>query len=1463
MAYRDRSLREDIKKNIIDVGLKGDITQGDKRRYAKVEKKPDPFITYPKKSKEPDIENLNDFQIAFINAYEKATARRKLPTKYTKKGLTDVAKLLSGNIFMKHKVLTDYKKEREGGEREYIEGYTDIATGILRGGEKFVQSASEFVLMPIDYTFDSNFITKFNKWMDKTNLIGEESETLPGGITQILAEYAIPASAATKVMKGAREWKKLKKLNAFMGTSQASKIAKRMAEGAFILGFSEPFVERGSKPDERYGINWKIPFTDKGIGRVNKPIDTKGLTGRELAKATFINKIRFAKEGTMVGGGFPLALSAIGKTIKGAVNVGGMALTGISKPIGYSTRVVPALAKILSASATVPLTRVVAPVIANAMSGSPKLLRQLPPFKEWRMLSTTDPNKLLANTKRLDNFLSMFRSFGQDNIAMGTIKETVKSGILGKARRIKKALEAYETAAYNLAKGFEKRYNGKHTSPVGERWNADKAIEYLKGQRVLSTVPKELRLALEDMKNELDVLRKAYGNALPDSRKFADFKNQLLSDTNQYMRASFATFTNPYWATEGVTGKIRKDAVDYILGRVVTKNKDLREAAVKAWPNVKKAEAYRRYGERTVDNILHTGATGGRDPLAALRHIGFKFLRDDKYQFLKKGEDLPDAIRKLLGQETNLRAQVLTTTGEMLSELYTKLGYDAIARAGLTAARPWLFKTEEAARPYIIGAQKIHRIPQLGVLPSEMQGLVASKEIVNAVQGVGGVMDKLIRASIYRHLMQFKVMTQMGKTVFSPQTQMRNVYSAGTFPLIRGHIGGRASVPDSFKIVLDDIFPGKGINEKQLWNFIEKEIRLGTMDENIITAEMGSLLRDLKSGAINNLDKLFNRFSETKFVKTATRLYAGGDSGWKIYGRQWVKSQLTDVLPTRKAVHDYAKYMGQYLDDINPLTGAKRSMDDLLDEVSAFEIRNTYPTYRKVPPAIKTLRKFPIGNFIAFPSEIIRNAVRIMDFSLRQSAHPNVRIRQMGVRGLLGATLGFGGLGAGLMATSQVLTGTSEEQWDAYKRSFAADWDRNANLLAMTGFKQGNAKAFNFSYFSPYDILQKPFTAALQKAQDQNLNPQDAEDFVLGLMLDKDGPLMELMRPFISEQLGLEAILDVQPAGILLGGRGGRTAEGVRIYSESDNISDKMEKSFMHLMNAVEPGVVSTFQKIHGGASGDLSKSGQPIYLKDELIALLSGIRVINIDVLKSMEYKTGEFQRLLRAVDDTEKIYSAADFQDRGPEVIIGEFDQMQQEALRVQKDFYRMIQDARIIGVNDFNIRAKLKEQNVSRRMINNLMDGTFTPTNYSKSRFKKREAAIEKQAQRLTKDDPYVGYVLRPGYAYPKLGLDMIKLQYDGRSLGEPAKKPQKIGGFWSTFPTGVPLNPTLWPQRIKNLINPFKGFGSPGDESKIQTPPLPKTSMPNVAPVAQTSPQTGLTRSETALLSPSEQEIARRT
>ena len=69
------------------------------------------------------------------------------------------------------------------------------------------------------------------------------------------------------------------------------------------------------------------------------------------------------------------------------------------------------------------------------------------------------------------------------------------------------------------------------------------------------------------------------------------------------------------------------------------------------------------------------------------------------------------------------------------------------------------------------------------------------------------------------------------------------------------------------------------------------------------------------------------------------------------------------------------------------LTGAKKTFDDLLDDASAWEIRNTYPTYSKVPPVVQELRKIPFfGNFVSFPSEMLRTGVTSVAMSLRHIA---------------------------------------------------------------------------------------------------------------------------------------------------------------------------------------------------------------------------------------------------------------------------------------------------------------------------------------------------------------------------------------------------------------------------------------------------------------------------------------------
>ena len=207
-----RTLLGDIQKNIIDKIGKEDIMKGDITRYKMPPNLPEVPIKTIERSKKKVIENESEFENAFNYAMQKAYDRSKLPTKYTKEGLLQAALTFNPTTLPS---MLEYYAEQQKPEnlkkRKYIEGYTDVAKSILRGGPNFVQSASEFVLTPIDYVFNSDFQTKFNKMMDTKEVLGE-AETLPGAISELLSEYAIPVSVATKVVNSAKTYKQIKNL---------------------------------------------------------------------------------------------------------------------------------------------------------------------------------------------------------------------------------------------------------------------------------------------------------------------------------------------------------------------------------------------------------------------------------------------------------------------------------------------------------------------------------------------------------------------------------------------------------------------------------------------------------------------------------------------------------------------------------------------------------------------------------------------------------------------------------------------------------------------------------------------------------------------------------------------------------------------------------------------------------------------------------------------------------------------------------------------------------------------------------------------------------------------------------------------------------------------------------------------------------------------------------------------------
>ena len=1388
-------------------------------------------------------------------------------------------KRLSDAIGMK-KDPKELIKQIPDQEKDYISGLDEIAKGIDSGIYDLQHSIGSLLFAGTDLVANTDFMSSFEKIMEKEGTLLNRPETWRGEVTSLLTQFGIPGTLATKVVGRIPLISKMYKAsNNIKGSvlRKTSKIATRATEGATIVGVTDFLASEPGRESLFF-----------------EPESTEGLTGRKKAAAEFRNRIKYGAEGALVGGGFPI----VGKFTQLGYKYGLAPFVKTSASLGAKTidkTVFRPAELILGSKIAKPITanvskgvqnatrftigKLMAPILVSGMSR--KVVTQLPPFEKWRLKSVTDPNPVNKSIKKLDNFLSFFRSYGKQPKDIEGVSEQVQLYIKSRARKIDRTYEGLEKTAYNLAKQFQNDYNKATTSRPMQKYFLDQLDEYAKGQIKLTDLPKELQPGAKDLVNDIQKIMTEFKKVLPKGKQAdalaKDLANIEVKDVKKYLVRSFETFRNPEYVPP-------KEAVDkgitYIVDKVIKKNTSLKESARLAFPKLKPEQAYKESAKMHIEDILRTGKAEGKSPLKQLKEIGTRILLNDKYKFLKTGEELPDQIKNLLGPESNLKASVAYTTSEAIASMANKKAADYIAQSGLKNG--WLFNSlEDAVNAGFIGAQKITKVPRLGIMNSSLLGKYASPEYVQMFQGVGNDLDKLVQMAIYRHMLQAKVGVQIGKTLYSPQTQVRNVTSASFFSLMNGHIGNKASVTDAMRIVARDIFKAgqKGnIDEVEFNNYVEKLVRLGVWDENVVAAEMKAVLQDLRSGVINTTDKLFDRLMKSAPTDKVARLYAGGDNLWKQYGWEYGKSQLSMALKNVDEVAEWFRYMGKPFDRINTITGQKKTYDDAIEEASAFLLRNTYPTYSKVPPFIQNLRKIAlVGNFISFPAEILRTGTNIIAVGLKEAAHPNAAIRQMGIRRLTGAALTSYAIGKGATEIAQFLTNSTESQWNAYKRSSAASWDATSNLLAIEGWKNGESAAINFSYFSPYDSLYEPLEAAIAQAQSQNLNPQDTDQYVMNLMFGENGPVRKFLEPYFSEPIGFDRFIDVTI-------RNGKKDQGGSVYTQADDLGDKFTKSFAYVLDGIQPGVTKSLEKVGSALSKDLSKGGKPVNLLDELIALFAGTRIIRIDVKKDLRYFTSTMNRLLRSVDETENFYSVENFADKPPSDLVKTFEDMQDEAFRIQKDMFIRIKDLELLDLSKSQIFEIMKKQGTPRKTINNLLSGRFTPVNYSKARFENKVQLVKDQMKKLSEDSDQFFYSANRSFLFPQRELDKVISNYSGKKFFEETfneETKEFEGGYYpdkTNYKTnsegrliydseGNPVKePGFIERQFRKIPNILKNIAIPGSPfaSKPQATPLGDTPMPKlVASVNRKNPQTNLTRNEEALLSPEEKVIASRT
>lgn len=1338
---------------------------------------------------------------------------------------------------------------------KYTNYVDDLDKGIKAGFINTAFSVGDLILGGTNLVAENSLQEKLQKIYYDMDV--DKPETAIGEVSRVLTEYGAPGGVIFKAVNRFRKLPRIKKITEKIPTKRIPTIAKRTV-GFASLAAATDFLASG--PDAI------MPFQE------SKLIDTTNLSGRELAVANFKNRLLYGFEGGLIGGGIPLAGKAVPLLFKYGLYKPTATVANVATKVYDFAVVNPAsfllskdpgvireVSKAVKKGTVVTGSSLIKPFVNIGIEGK-GVFDDLPKFKDWRLF-TVQQGGVEGRLKRIDNFLSKFRFTGKKTFGEKLLDKEATDFIKKTNADIEKLIKEIEVRSYNMVKAYKKLNDTKTVSDTELEYINEMVMRYLKGKD--QALPKEIMPFARQLKQKLDEIKKTYAEILPKD-KLGDLRDFILKDASGYFIKSFKLFNNPSYKPDPEDIKVLKK---FLIDEVI--DKGIKEDILRrTGPFGNYQKELDKFAEAQIQKIIRTGKQNDKDPLARMQYIAREILKKREpgnpiQNIIKTGEELPDAVRRVLGEEIKMvkrggkefgievepfRNTVLSTVTDMITTVANNNKYKQFVKLGLEEG--FLFKSEAAAAGRVV--EKIGKGDFSGLktdIPDELAEKYATREVKESIKQVSsGLLDNLLKNSFFQALLGVKVASQFGKTVLSPATQLRNVTSAGLFAFNAGHFGGKASVDSAIRMVMDDIFgAGKFTPEKQieLINIINRKIELGVLDENIITTELASVLKDIQSKKLTGVNGIINRLSNNVIIKGATKVYAGGDHLWRFYGHEFVMSELQGLF---KNVDEVAKYMsdvyGVTFKRTNPFTGAKKGLTEAIEEAAALEIRAVYPTYSAVPEFVKAFRKIPFfGNFVSFPAAMIQSTVSNLEIAMRLINNSNEKIRQKGFKKLISSITNLAVIGPTVSAIAQKMTGISSEMMENFQQNLGPDYAKQSTLIPVTKVKDGIFKYYNFSYTNPYDVVQAPVKQLFRLLKEGKNTPKNVRDniiFTIFNPFDKSSPFNDVFTSYLGESIYTEKALDILPAGY--GGRGGKTKAGVSIWSRTDSDGTVAYKSFMHFLNGLNPGLMVSIDRIGDGFKGSTRKD--PV---DELINLFTGVRFSEANLSESLEYVIYDFRRISSDVYVSEKYFTTDDFRTRGPDQMIEDFVQFQEEAFRAQYKIYKAVETARQFGLTDRDIKKIFRDRDISNKKIRKLLKGQFNavpvPKKALKGKIDKLKEYEEKTGETVFTLERTKSFY-SPNRELREVVRSFDKLEFPPLETEKPPAEKQTSGIEFLDL--------------IRNII-PEAGA------QEIKTPPLPEQPDPSTAATTRVSninPQTKLTQAEATLLSPGEQAIAQR-
>ena len=838
------------------------------------------------------------------------------------------------------------------------------------------------------------------------------------------------------------------------------------------------------------------------------------------------------------------------------------------------------------------------------------------------------------------------------------------------------------------------------------------------------------------------------------------------------------------------------------------------------------------YGSRSIGGDTATITAN----IARYVTAGGKFRPDPKGGLVQVKSDL-DALKALFGGSTKAQTTIANTMTDLggiaaRDNFYNtlKILSDQAIKAG---GRGLVYPTFDDAiqafnakgnlwQPTVIrNSQGLKLTTNLAeeYYTSPLDGLFTTENIASALRlGEEIPLSGITKSLAYRYLFLIpKGLTQAGKTVLGPFTHGRNFTSGAVTTISTGNIFiPPAEMAKAASIAWRTIQPQTlyRITGNPKWlNMTADQARYrflldgGMVNSSATMRDVMGLIKDVGVRG-DVLDRAFNSLGKKMkgFMSWAQDMYIAEDDFWKIFN--WFGESYKIRRAWESAIKRGVK---------NPQTNKKYTNADMPNEIEIMTqamrtVRDTLPNYAYVSDFVKTFRRSILGNFVSWPAEIIRTTGRLVQIGLQEIKDP-VLARQ-GWERLIGLGTAYAVVPPMVVETVRGIYGITRDQLQAM-RELIAPWSAGSTILPIrvkdeeTGKWEYQYVDFSHGFF--YDTVLNPVQQVISQAE-----IQDDEPLIKAMVLGMAKGLDRMVEPFISESIYYAVIAD-----LLI--RKGVTRDGRRVFNErADWFGEegKIMKSIKHATYQMAPGSLAQMRRLYA-AIGETTLKGKEYEIPTEMLGFF-GMRPVSINPLETLDFSIQNFNRAQRAERKliTEGLFSG-DPVPGADTKLLRQFIHANEKRLETMDALRRKIMAALILGEDKKEVYERFERHGQGDLFIA-IMKNKFKPFGIAEG----IQESLARQADEMGIMDPF-----RDNLNYKTIE-EIEKFLYQHQGLDEPFM-----------------INPDEWLPK--------------DDTSQLNTPALPQTPQVNVAAAPQINQQTGLTRTEAALLSPSEQVIARRT